>query len=76
MAERWWSMPPRRAMSPSTVMVATRPSSAPSPPTCISRVEIGKRFRLVRNDVMKATARKQEPFTCSLPSEDFIFNPG
>ncbi|WP_448954505.1 caspase family protein [Labrys neptuniae] len=40
-------------------------------------VEIGKLFRLVRDDVMKATDRKQEPFTYgSLPGEDFIFNPG
>jgi tetratricopeptide (TPR) repeat protein len=40
-------------------------------------VEIGKLFRLVRDDVMKATDRQQEPFTYgSLPGEDFIFNPG
>ncbi|MFC2252078.1 caspase family protein [Labrys portucalensis] len=40
-------------------------------------IEIGKLFRLVRDDVMKATDRKQEPFTYgSLPGEDFIFNPG
>jgi uncharacterized caspase-like protein len=40
-------------------------------------VEIGKLFRLVRDDVMKATNRQQEPFTYgSLPGEDFIFNPG
>ncbi|WP_181161230.1 caspase family protein [Labrys okinawensis] len=40
-------------------------------------IEIGKLFRLVRDDVMKATDRKQEPFTYgSLPGDDFIFNPG
>ena len=40
-------------------------------------VEIGKLFRLVRDDVMKATERQQEPFTYgSLPGEDFFFNPG
>ncbi|MBP0582223.1 caspase family protein [Labrys sp. LIt4] len=40
-------------------------------------IEIGKLFRLVRDDVMKATDRKQEPFTYgSLPGEDFVFNPG
>ncbi|MDT3379533.1 caspase family protein [Labrys neptuniae] len=40
-------------------------------------IEIGKLFRLVRDDVMKTTDRKQEPFTYgSLPGEDFIFNPG
>ncbi len=40
-------------------------------------VEIGKLFRLVRDDVLKATERQQEPFTYgSLPGEDFFFNPG
>ncbi|WP_448954506.1 caspase family protein [Labrys neptuniae] len=40
-------------------------------------VEIGKLFRLVRDDVMKATDRQQEPFTYgSLPGEDLFFNPG
>ncbi|WP_454816538.1 caspase family protein [Labrys neptuniae] len=40
-------------------------------------VEIGKLFRLVRDDVMKATDRQQEPFTYgSLPGEDFFFNQG
>ncbi|GLS23293.1 hypothetical protein GCM10007874_63130 [Labrys miyagiensis] len=39
-------------------------------------VEIGKLFRLVRDDVVKATNGQQEPFTYgSLPGEDFIFNP-
>lgn len=39
-------------------------------------VEIGKLFRLVRDDVAKATNGQQEPFTDgSLPGEDFIFNP-
>ena len=39
------------------------------------RVEIGKVFRLVRDDVMEATAGRQEPFVYgSLPgSEDFYF---
>jgi uncharacterized caspase-like protein len=38
-------------------------------------VEIGKVFRLVRDDVMEATAGRQEPFVYgSLPgSEDFYF---
>jgi len=37
-------------------------------------VEIGKFFRLVRDDVLAATARRQEPFVYgSLPSEDFFF---
>ena len=38
-------------------------------------VEISKFFRLVRDDVMEATAGRQEPFTYgSLPgSEDFFF---
>jgi tetratricopeptide (TPR) repeat protein len=39
-------------------------------------VEIGKLFRLVRDDVVQATNGQQEPFTYgSLPGEDFIFNP-
>ena len=38
-------------------------------------VEINKLFRLVRDDVMEATAGRQEPYTYgSLPgSEDFFF---
>jgi hypothetical protein len=38
-------------------------------------VEINKLFRLVRDDVMEATAGRQEPYTCgSLPGkEDFFF---
>jgi len=37
-------------------------------------VEINKLFRLVRDEVLAATARKQEPFVYgSLPSEDFFF---
>jgi len=37
-------------------------------------IEIGKLFRLVRDDVMTATGRKQEPFVYgSLPGEDFYF---
>jgi uncharacterized caspase-like protein len=37
-------------------------------------IEINKLFRLVRDDVMAATARKQEPFVYgSLPGEDFFF---
>jgi hypothetical protein len=38
-------------------------------------VEINKLFRLVRDDVMEATAGRQEPFTYgSLPGrEDFFF---
>ncbi|MGP0090589.1 MAG: efflux RND transporter periplasmic adaptor subunit [Xanthobacteraceae bacterium] len=37
-------------------------------------VEINKFFRLVRDEVLTATARKQEPFVYgSLPSEDFFF---
>ena len=40
-------------------------------------VEIGKRFRLVRDDVLAATDRKQEPFMYgSLPGEDFFFVAG
>jgi hypothetical protein len=40
-------------------------------------VEIGKLFRLVRDDVLAATDRKQEPFVYgSLPGEDFFFVPG
>lgn len=39
------------------------------------RVEINKVFRLVRDDVMEATAGRQEPYMYgSLPgSEDFFF---
>lgn len=37
-------------------------------------VEVSKLFRLVRDDVMAATNRKQEPFVYgSLPGEDFFF---
>jgi tetratricopeptide (TPR) repeat protein len=37
-------------------------------------VEVGKLFRLVRDDVLAATGRKQEPFVYgSLPGEDFFF---
>jgi tetratricopeptide (TPR) repeat protein len=37
-------------------------------------VEINKFFRLVRDDVLTSTGRKQEPFVYgSLPSEDFFF---
>ena len=37
-------------------------------------VEINKLFRLVRDDVMEATAGRQEPYTYgSLPGEDFFF---
>jgi tetratricopeptide (TPR) repeat protein len=40
-------------------------------------MEINKLFRLVRDDVMAATARKQEPFVYgSLPGEDFFFVAG
>jgi hypothetical protein len=39
-------------------------------------IEINKLFRLVRDDVLTATGRKQEPFVYgSLPGEDFYFNP-
>jgi uncharacterized caspase-like protein len=40
-----------------------------------SHVEINKLFRLVRDDVMEATAGRQEPYTYgSLPgNEDFFF---
>lgn len=39
-------------------------------------LEVGKLFRLVRDDVLAATARKQEPFIYgSLPGEDFFFRP-
>lgn len=38
-------------------------------------IEISKLFRLVRDDVMKATNDQQEPFTYgSLPGRDYIFN--
>ena len=37
-------------------------------------IEINKLFRLVRDDVMTSTGRKQEPFVYgSLPAEDFFF---
>jgi Caspase domain len=37
-------------------------------------LELNKLFRLVRDDVMAATGRKQEPFVYgSLPGEDFFF---
>ena len=37
-------------------------------------MEINKLFRVVRDDVMAATERKQEPFVYgSLPGEDFFF---
>jgi tetratricopeptide (TPR) repeat protein len=40
-------------------------------------MEINKLFRLVRDDVMVATDRKQEPFVYgSLPGEDFFFVAG
>jgi Caspase domain len=39
-------------------------------------VEIGKLFRLVRDEVLAATGRRQEPFIYgSLPGEDFFFAP-
>jgi Flp pilus assembly protein TadD len=39
-------------------------------------LEIGKLFRLVRDDVLAATDQKQEPFVYgSLPGEDFFFRP-
>jgi len=39
-------------------------------------VEINKLFRLVRDDVLAATGRRQEPFVYgSLPGEDFYFAP-
>jgi tetratricopeptide (TPR) repeat protein len=39
-------------------------------------IEIGKLFRLVRDDVLTATGRQQEPFVYgSLPSEDVYINP-
>jgi uncharacterized caspase-like protein len=39
-------------------------------------IEIGKLFRLVRDDVLSATGRQQEPFIYgSLPSEDMFINP-
>ncbi|MFO1183472.1 MAG: tetratricopeptide repeat protein [Bauldia sp.] len=39
-------------------------------------VEIGKMFRLVRDDVLAATGQKQEPFVYgSLPGTDFFFKP-
>ncbi|MFO1184353.1 MAG: SUMF1/EgtB/PvdO family nonheme iron enzyme [Bauldia sp.] len=39
-------------------------------------LEIGKLFRFVRDDVMEATRRQQEPFTYgSLPARDFFFKP-
>jgi len=39
-------------------------------------LEVGKLFRLVRDDVLAATERKQEPFVYgSLPGEDFFFRP-
>ncbi len=39
-------------------------------------VEINKLFRLVRDDVLAATGRRQEPFVYgSLPGEDFYFSP-
>jgi uncharacterized caspase-like protein len=40
-------------------------------------VEINKLFRLVRDEVMAATGRRQEPFLYgSLPGEDFFFAAG
>jgi hypothetical protein len=39
-------------------------------------LEINKLFRGVRDDVLLATARRQEPFVYgSLPFEDFFFRP-
>ena len=39
-------------------------------------IEIGKLFRLVRDDVLSATGRQQEPFVYgSLPSDDMFINP-
>ena len=39
-------------------------------------LEVGKLFRLVRDDVLKATGQKQEPFVYgSLPGEDLFFRP-
>jgi uncharacterized caspase-like protein len=39
-------------------------------------LEIGKLFRLVRDDVLSATGDKQEPFTYgSLPGADMFINP-
>jgi uncharacterized caspase-like protein len=40
----------------------------------IPNVEISKVFRLVRDDVLNSTGRRQEPFVYgSLPSDDFYF---
>jgi uncharacterized caspase-like protein len=40
-------------------------------------MEINKLFRVVRDDVIAATGRKQEPFVYgSLPGEDFFFVAG
>lgn len=42
----------------------------------IPGIEIGKLFRLIRDDVLAATGGKQEPFVYgSLPGEDFYFRP-
>ncbi len=39
-------------------------------------LEVGKLFRLVRDDVLQATAKQQEPFVYgSLPGEDLFFRP-
>jgi uncharacterized caspase-like protein len=39
-------------------------------------IEVGKLFRLVRDDVLKVTDSRQEPFVYgSLPGKDFIFHP-
>jgi tetratricopeptide (TPR) repeat protein len=39
-------------------------------------LEVGKLFRLVRDDVLAATGQRQEPFVYgSLPGEDFFFRP-
>jgi tetratricopeptide (TPR) repeat protein len=40
-------------------------------------IDINRLFRAVRDDVMRATAGRQQPFEyASLPDEDFIFNEG
>jgi hypothetical protein len=39
-------------------------------------LEVGRLFRLVRDDVLAATERKQEPFVYgSLPGEELFFRP-
>jgi uncharacterized caspase-like protein len=67
-----WPAPPlrvRSAAGTNSAFVSALLEHLPTP-----GLEINKLFRRVRDDVLAATERKQEPFVYgSLPGEDFFF---